>query len=239
MVRIAVCDDCCQDRVVARQYIEEWANQTGLACQTIEYERADNLVYDYQDGDTGFALLLLDIFIPGISGMEAARKIRLLSKSVPIVFFTTSSCYAVESYDVEASGYLVKPLDQKRFSGLLDKLLGEYALKRLVLKISGSYQYFDHKEILYIESNGRQAILHLVEGEPVCVNQKLDDLESQLDDDHFLRCHQSFLVNMDHICKVDRNFILRNGSSIQTRSRHRKDLLEHYYNYFIKRSLGG
>lgn len=238
MIRIAICDDIAQDRAVARQYIEDWADHIGLTCHTIEYERGRNLLYDYQDGDAGFVLLLLDIFMPGITGMETARKIREFNKSVPIVFFTTSDSYAVESYEVEAAGYLVKPLDQQRFTSLLNKLLIEHTQRQLVLKISGSYQYFDHEEILYIESSGRRATLHLAEGASVCVNRKLDDLEAQLDDNRFLRCHQSFLVNMDHIHKVDRDFILQDGSIIQIRSRHRKGLMERYYNYYIKRSLG-
>ena len=238
MIRIAVCDDNASDRAAARALLEEWAAGQGQESQIIEYERGEGLLYDYQDQAESFSLILLDIFLPGLSGMETARELRTLSPDVPLVFFTTTADFAVESYDVAAAGYLLKPLDRGRARELLDRVLGQKAVRRLEVRTKGCYQYLDHESIMYAESSGRRVTLHLAEGEPLEINQKLDDLEARLNDTRFLRCHQSFLVNMEYIRQVDRDFTLQDGSIIQIRSRNRKELKERYFNYYVKRSLG-
>lgn len=84
-----------------------------------EYSRGETMVDDYDDGSVDFDLIFMDIFMDGMLGMEAARCLRRYAPHVSIVFLTTTPAYALESYDVYAYGYLVKPLNGEKTAALL------------------------------------------------------------------------------------------------------------------------
>lgn len=106
------------------------------------------------------------------------------------------------------------------------------------MKCRRQYRYPFVDEILYLESDRHTVTLHMLDGSVLETAEKLGNLEKKIEDPRFLRCHQSFLVNMDHITDVEEEFLLRNGERVPIRVRGRKDVLDAYNRYFRIKSSG-
>ena len=129
MLRIAICDDQPSERELLGRFLRAYFAAHPYEYELTEYAGGEPLVDDYEDGCACFDLIFLDIFLDGILGMEAARSLRRFAPRVPIIFLTASPDYALESYDVRAYGYLVKPLDAGRAGALLERV-DHFALPR-------------------------------------------------------------------------------------------------------------
>lgn len=243
MLTIAICDDNTQDRAhfyaaLMNQFLA--LRQEGKIAL---YPCGEALLAAVEEDGRTFDLIFLDIYMTGLTGMETARRMRELGQKTPLVFLTSSPDFAVEGYEVAAAGYLLKPLDEARLSALLERLLTPAAgalsaRPRLALKCGGSYRYFDYDEICFAESQNYNLLLHTADSGCIRTTGKLNELEKQLSDKRFLRCHQSYLVNMDYIYKVGDDFLLRNGDIVPIRVRSRKAMTDAYYSFFVSRTTG-
>lgn len=234
MYQIAVCDDREDEAKALISCIRQYASESKKEVRVLYYPSGEALLETFGKGKTEFALIFLDIFMDGINGIETAKDLRLYDRRVPIVFLTTSRDYAVESYEVNAAGYLLKPFQKHRVEEYLKRFLKES--KRLAVRSRYSYQYLDYDEIRYVESGGHMLEIHL-EQETITTAGKLGELEEQLSDPRFLRCHQSYLVNMDYVHRVKEEFILRDGTRVPIRIKEKRRITESYYRYFVEKSL--
>lgn len=137
-----------------------------------------------------------------------------------------------------AAGYLLKPLDEQKLAALIDRLLAAPVCPRLVLRCGAEYQFFDYDSLCYVESQDHSLIFHTANGATVRAKGKLDEVAAQMKDRRFLRCHQSYLVNMDYVQTVEEDFFLRGGSRIPIRVRSRKTIADTYYSYFVEHAVG-
>ncbi|MEG1108011.1 MAG: LytTR family DNA-binding domain-containing protein [Oscillospiraceae bacterium] len=236
-MNIAICDDMEDDSLSLRSAILEWLDARNQAARLRTYVCGEDLLADLEDDYVKFDLIFLDIYMDGITGMETAKRLRAMEIKAPLIFLTTSPDFAVEGYRVSATGYLLKPLNKQELGELLNKLVDLPRQRQLAIKCAKGHHYFDYRELCYIESQGNYLFLHTANGEAPRIAQKLDELETLLNDCRFLRCHKSYLVNMDYIRKVDDNFILQNGSVVPIRVRSRKSITEAYYSYFLKHAI--
>lgn len=238
MIHIAICDDIQQEReqisamLMALQDIER-----NWVFEITQYDRGELLLLDLEERRNGFHLIFLDIYMEGINGMETARKIRGLGLKTPLVFLTGSPDFALESYDVNAAGYLLKPVQKEKMAALLERLLGQEDRTRICIQSERRRRYLFLDEIVFVESDNHSILLHLANGETLTSGEKLGTLEGQLDE-RFLRCHQSFLVNMCFVADVAEDFILKDGRRVPIRIRQRKAIADAYYRFFVKRALG-
>lgn len=238
-MKLALCEDDARDRALLRDAVSRWAERSGLPVTFSEYDAAERLVEDVEGGVERFDALFLDILLSGMSGIEAARRVRAIDKRIPLVFLTVTAEYALDGYEVRAAGYLMKPLDEARLFRLLDDLCAEPVPPRLAFREGSAWRYFDYRDIRYIESRNHAVIVHTADGATHKGYGKLDDVEAALDDPRFLRCHRSYLVNMDHVADVRGDFVLRDGSRVPIRVKERKRLAEAYYAYFVDASCAG
>lgn len=139
-----------------------------------------------------FSLLFLDIIMDGLTGMETARTLREQGRNIPIVFLSSSPDFAVESYDVEAVGYLLKPLQESKLKRLLERVLDPPDVPRVCIRSGRQHRYLPMDKIIFAESDNHSIRIHLNGGEVVTSHEKLGDLAIRMDD-RFLRCHQTFL----------------------------------------------
>lgn len=114
-----------------------------------------------------------------LNGMDTARKLRDLGVKAPIVFLTASPDFALESYEVEASGYLLKPAEEKQTTAILNRLLKSELRRRISVKCRRQYRYPFVDEILYLESDRHTVTLHMLDGSVLETAEKLGNLEKR------------------------------------------------------------
>ena len=235
MFRIAICEDVITDRRKVVEKINRFFLQENLRYQVNEYSSGEALLAEYQDGSAVFDLVLMDIGLGGMNGIDASVKIRQIDRVVPIAFLTSSPDYAIESYDVGAVAYMLKPLDEEKFFTLLSRLTKTERPKSLALKIRGRQREFDYRDIVYIESRGHRVILHLMGDAEASAYYKLDDIQAMLEDERFIRTHKSYLVNMDYIRAADTDFEMVTGSVVPIRRHGRKEIINQYLYYGLRK----
>lgn len=238
MLYIAVCDDMENDRRELRAFLEAYFIQNPYAYSITDYITGEALCDDCIEGSR-FDLIFLDIFMEGMSGIEAARQLREYDRQSAIIFLTTTPDFALESYDVRAYGYLVKPLDMKKAQRLMDVYLREeYAgrQKTLLVREGSRGVRIAYREIEYIESNRNLLLIHLENEEIHRIYAKLDEVERELNGHGFLRCHQSFLINMERVRAALDDFIMESGTHVPIRQRGAKAIRDSYFEYILSQA---
>lgn len=157
-------------------------------------------------------LLLVDINMPGLTGLEAVKLCKKSMPSLQVIFTTGYEEFAVEAFNMSAVDYLVKPIERTRLFVALDKAKKAIQLDRtlvtqsrqynkLSIKSNNSFLYLHINEILYIEKEGRKTILHTI-SERHETTESLTDLEKMLPD-YFYKTHRSYLVNLSRITRIE------------------------------------
>lgn len=206
--------------------------------RVFEYVSAEQLLFQLEEAPDGLDVLFLDIYMPGLNGMEAAKRLRELGVRTPVVFLTTSPDFAVESYDVAAFGYLLKPITATRLSGLIDKLEEQRKAKKYyVYRRGASVRKLLYDEIVFAESRDHLLFIHLTNGEALEGSGRMDELEAAISDGCFLRTHQSYLVNMSHVAKAGEGFLMDGGQSVPIRKKNKKAICDQYHRWLIREAF--
>lgn len=229
-MQIAICDDDTLDRNIIRELLYRYFKTKPVTCRITEYESGSNLLYEIEDGGH-FDLVILDIYMNDLLGIDVARRLRQLQYQGEIIFLTTAPEYAIDSYDVAAAGYLLKPHSYQRLSAAMDRVLRHFDADVYHVRSRSAIICVPYDEILYVESSNTKCILHRTCGACYTIYKRLGDVARELNDDRFLRCHQSYLVNMQHVCAVDNDFELTSGAVVPIRQRGRREIRQAYCAY--------
>lgn len=214
-LQIAICDDLEEERVILSRMLRNYARRQGLSLQVHFFVSGEELLQSVRRANA-CQVLFLDIYMPGISGVETARRLRAAGYGASIVFATTSTDHGVDSFEVRASDYLVKPFRQEEVGRALDWCLEHMPepLRSLSVYAEGEMQEFPLASVLYIEVLGHQSHIHTLR-QTVVVRKSLDDLERAVDSPDFFRCHRSFLVNLNHAERIESSdFLMSDGARI-------------------------
>ncbi len=212
-ITISICDDDAELTAFLRDLLNVWAQDKSLVLNINEYESSEQFMFCYPDDPCD--LLLLDIEMPGINGMELAKKLRAEGDMLPIIFITGYSEYMQYGYDVEALHYLLKPVEKSRLYMALDKYVDRitlYSDEILVPTAEGS-THISPNDIMYIEAQGRKTCIHLKSFHIECTLgiSRLEDKKLT----GFVRCHRSFIVNLRFVRSIGRTELtLDNGVEI-------------------------
>lgn len=238
MFRVAVCDDLPEERKAIRGILEGELRSYDLDTEIREYENGKTLISDCKENGSDIRLIFLDIYMPETDGVETARLLRDMGCKADVVFLTTTPDFAIEGYEVEAAGYLLKPPDSEKLRRLLERLFQRENGTVLTLRQGNSVFTVNSSDIIYIESNRNRLAIHTVR-DTFFYYGRLNELARRLPAKPFLRCHQSFLVNMDRIFSANNEFCMENGDMVPIRVRERRALREHYFEYITEKSLCG
>lgn len=227
MYHIVICDDEQPARQCLRQYLERYARDTGEQIEVTEFSSADDLL---QAWPAEVDLLLLDIYMQGLDGMEAAKEIRRFDEYVCIIFITTMYQRAIDGYAVRAFGFICKPIVYDDFCHELDCARKQIDFVReqerfIILRSGGVTYRLTVSDISYCEIRNHDMLI-CVNGTVAAYRYSMKELEDQLLPYGFLRCHSSYLVNPRHIRSVElTQLVLKDGSHIPISQRRRRDFL--------------
>lgn len=230
-MKIAICDDDRQELTHIVSLLERYqqTNIEKLSIQTFSssFELAVSARTERYD------LYLLDIIMPGLSGMELAREIRSFDRAADLIFLTTSPEFAVESYTVKATNYLMKPIAEKQLSAALDDICQAREKEQgstILLKSTIGMHKIRLSGVMYVEAQGRKVIYYLANGEEItCTDRFSSVCEQLLPYREFILVHRSFLVNMNYI-RVIRNTDLQmqNDVILPLAQRRVTEIRKHY-----------
>ncbi len=228
---VAICDDSRIDLLLSKTLVIEYFRKRKLSCTVRLYENGTSLLDDLHD-NTNFDIVFMDIYVGDELGIDIARQLRNNGYENLLIFSTITDEYAIESYSVRANGYILKPYNMTRLESVLDRVLEKYDTDFMRVKVRNTYVNVPYSDIIYIESCNNRCILHTAD-EEYSLYMRLDDIEKSLsgDESRFLRCHRSYIVNMDHITAVDEQFRLDNGESVLIRSKSKAQIKKHYIAY--------
>jgi len=168
---------------------------------------------------TDFDLYLLDVIMPGMNGIELAWKIRRKQPDAPIVFFTTSADFALESYSVHAVDYIVKPFSREAFDAAIDRAFRHLALVRpqtLMLKSLDGYEEVSLRDLVLAETNGHHTVLQAVNGRSVTLRMSAQELWDRLEgDERFVRVGRQLIVSLAQVKGfAEGTLVLSNGKKV-------------------------
>lgn len=196
MVRIAICDDEPVWCDVLKQKLTGLMEQRREAYEISCHADAEELIHSMGETD----ILFLDIRMPGLDGMEAARRIRAAGNCCALIFITVLKECALDAFEVEAVDYICKPVEDVQLERALLRALGHTADKKgkaLFIRSINRCRSVKQERILYCEVINRKIHIH-TQGEVIEYYGKMEELETQLDS-RFLKCHRSFMVNLDYL----------------------------------------
>lgn len=234
-MRIAVCEDNEIHRDILEHLLNRYFSERSIHFELVPYKYGKNFLCDMEEG-AFFDVTFLDIYMEDTMGNEIAHKLRAMGYQGEIVFLTASPDFAIESYDVDAGGYLLKPLDYEKLRMVMDRITRNTDPCTYQIRQRTTVTKLVYHEILYIESSNSKCILHTEYGGEYTVYKTLNTIEKELGDRRFLRCHQSFLVNMDHIKQIGKRFLLSNGDYVPIRQRGVKPVRQAYMDYIDSKS---
>lgn len=198
-MRIAICDDCMEDALSLKKCLD--GQEVSI------YADAESLLTDMENKGKRYELYLLDIFMgKSMNGIQLAERLRRTQEEAFICFVSTSDAFYREAYDLYAVQYLIKPVQEENVKKLIRKvqknLDRENLLsggRKLVYSWWGRNGAIPYGKIRYISSKGHTLTIFCTDGQTQESRGKLNDLENQVCGDMFMRCHQSFIVNMYHV----------------------------------------
>ncbi|MBO5371875.1 MAG: response regulator transcription factor [Lachnospiraceae bacterium] len=236
MIRIAICDDNAEFLQNAAAMLEKWSKQSGKSVGIFCFSNGDDLIA--QNALHRMDIILLDIIMPLLNGMEAAKEIRKNDSVVNIIFLTSSPEFALESYDVKAKGYLLKPVDYEKLKELLDDCTRSFDAesKNLVLKTKYGYQKIYYTDIEYIEAQNKIITFYMRNGKEIETTETLNSFVNKLNDSEgFFKCHRSYIVyipNVDHFNVSE--IITKSGHSVPIARGYGKAFQEAYFAFMFQ-----
>lgn len=234
MLAIAICDDTPHEAEHLRSCLGASLRARNIEATLLVFSSGEELLAHMQAGGV-IPICFLDIYMHELSGVDVARWIRQQDDTAAIVFVTTSSGHMAQGWEVGAAHYLLKPYDEAAVDEALGRCLRMtgYREKHIELLINRQPQRLLLSNIAYIESQNKHCVIHMQGGETPRVLMRLDEMEATLNDARFLRCHQSYIVNMDFVQSVrEGNFILA-GAVVPMRRNERLALVRQYEDYCI------
>lgn len=201
-IRIGVVEDDPTASRLVLTYLKRYHDEYGTTFVTSTFKDGADIVEGYFPA---YDILLMDIEMTGMDGMQAAREIRRQDTHVVIVFITAAPQYAISGYEVQALSYLLKPVPWFAFSQELKRSIA--ALQRRsadsVLVEAGSNRLrLTFSEIVYAESIRHTIVIHTL-GDTISMSGTLKELETQWRDHNLFRSNSCYLVNLRHVNAVE------------------------------------
>ena len=236
MIRIAICDDEKEFRDAAERMLKLYMEDKGVSYQADSFGVPSELV-DMTEKGTIYDIYLLDIYMPGVTGMSIATELRSRGVKSPVIFLTSSTDHALEAFGVDATHYLLKPYTKDSFYVGMDKAMQSITSHKddsIVLKVDNEYRSIPVSKIIYCEAEDKYQRLYLENGERLLVRISGTELYKQLlEFDCFYRCGRAHIVNLNHISKVSQNgAVFKDGVQLSLPRTVLAGLRKAFFDYF-------
>lgn len=232
MFFIALCDDSQYDLDILTDYLAELKKER-LPIETTVLKNGEELIDLHKRGHR-FDLLILDMFMKPINGIETAEGIRRYDETVPILIVTATEKFAVDGYKVNARRYLLKPVDKEDFLNEVRQVLNrseQMNEKYFTFTGDSGVTKVPIQDICYFESEVRTITL-VTEEERYEFSGKISEIAEQMIPYHFFRAHKSFVINFENVRNVYKDVItMKDGNQVPLSKHKAKDFRRSFLEY--------
>ena len=215
-MRIAIVDDLAAERHFLREQLEQKLYRMGIQADILEYTCGEAFLE--AEHKLPFSVAFLDIYMMGMTGIEAARELRKTDTDCLLIFTTTSTDHALEGFQVRAMHYLVKPFTAEDIDTLTDELLTRigHTDKYMELKAEGSLLHLRYQDIIYAEHFAHMINIRTTAGKTLATRQSFKAFTEPLKKDpHFFVCGRGTIVNLEHAADFQAAaFCMTDGSRV-------------------------
>lgn len=204
--QIAICDDEQNEIESITSIVSSWSIHNGYSCDINTFISAEAFLFEYEDNQA-YDILLLDIEMKNITGMELAKHIRKDNNRAEIIFITSHFEFIGEGYEVDALHYLIKPISKEKLMQVLTKAVKKLSVEppSLIINCNGNTVKLLESDIFYVESFLHYIIIKTKDKE-YKIKENISAFEKKLSDD-FYRIHRSYLVSLKHITRISRKSV--------------------------------
>ena len=230
MIHVAIVEDEENYREQLENFVSRYVQEKKISIQTRSYCDGIDILDEYAGQ---FQIILMDIRMKHIDGMETARKIREKDKEVIIIFITNMAEYAIQGYDVEARGFILKPVRYKLFSQQMDRACRELESKKveyLSLQLPTGMRNISLNDIDFIENREHYLHIHL-KNETISFYCTIKEMEKRLEGKPFFRCNSGLIVNLAKVQSVKNNEIQVTGETLTVSRSRKKEFMEQLTEY--------
>lgn len=232
MLHIAICDDEREFVQHLKKMLDQYSAEIGEEIKVTAYYDGLELIKKY---DTTIDLIFLDIKMSHVNGLRAAEHIRQIDENVSIIFLTTLTQYGLEGYKYQATNYIVKPMKYIRLKAEMDQWMKKHRKEDspavVIANDDGKYKV-PLKSIRYIETYNRNLLFHTEQENIVCY-KRMKEIEQELRDKGFVRCHTSYIINLFYVKGIKKLDVeLITGEIVPISQPKRKEFMERLADYW-------
>lgn len=228
VIQIAICDDDKESVARHEDIVKRSLQACGIGYEITKYTQSSNLLYDITDDSFFYDLILLDIEMPGMTGMEISERIKPFLPNIKIIFVTSHIEYAIDAFELSIFRYVPKNnLDNKLVSAVTDaaKLIELETDREYVIQAAGRMEKIPYKDIFYVQRDGGKNSM-IVSGMGTSkVRKSLQKVFEELNTPEFIFIDRGYIVNIIQIMKIsDGMAYLKNGEMLPISRSHLKEV---------------
>lgn len=233
MINIAICDDEISDSDYLKNIIEKISIDNNIVINTECFNDAEELIKLYKRDTPEYNVIFLDMMLGKHNGIDVAKKILNVNNSVKFIILSSSKEYVFSGYEIMAVNYILKPANEEKIKKELYRALDIKNNNKEFYKINkgGKKQFLNLSEIYYFEINKRKINVYMNK-QQLDYYEKIGNIEIELLDKGFVRCHRGYVINISKIKEINGNDItLINGEIIPVGRKYKQNLKEAFFNY--------
>ena len=230
MIRTAIVEDDSLYREELQELLARYSREKGETFRVTPFTDGEQIAREYAPE---FDLILMDIEMGAMNGMEAAKKIRGADEEVTIIFITNMPQYAIEGYRVGALDYILKPVSYPAFEGSLARAISHMKKQEehyLIIHMKNGSRKLPLSRVLYIDVMDHDLCYHTLDGE-FMTKASMRSVLQTLEGEPFFQCSKGYVVNLAHVEGFQDTDLLVGGERVQVSRARRKPLLDALNDY--------
>ena len=234
-MKIAIVDHDEKDRALMLELVSDYLDINNYNIRLDQYTSGEAFLAGPVET---YTLVILDIFMGQLNGIETAKKLMADHPNLQIIFCSTSNAYAAESYDVSALRYFIKPISREKLFGTLDRFFHVHtSLRMLTFKQNRMDESVYLSEVLWVEADGHSSILHTKKGD-IKTRTGISQIAEQLQGADFVKPIRYALVSLRYITEIPGEVItLADGAQIPVSRDQRAAMKKEFADYKMRSLL--